>query len=58
VLTQREYLEIDLEIAERQLADVTAPSRQTEPTEAGRAYRKRLQQEIQELRERLASEEG
>jgi len=56
MLTQREELEHELSALERQLADITAPGRQTEPTEAGRAYRKRLEDDIAELRQRLASE--
>ncbi|MDF2751633.1 MAG: hypothetical protein K0S82_15 [Gaiellaceae bacterium] len=58
MLTQRDYLEIELQGLERRLADVTAPGRQVAPTEEGRAYREKLEDDIAELRERLASEGG
>lgn len=56
MLAQREYLEEDLRSARRSLAAVEAPSRQTDSTEEGRAYRQRLRDDIRELEERLASE--
>lgn len=57
-MTQREYMESELDALRRRFADVTTPQRQTAPTEEGRAYRSQLEADIRELEQRLASEEG
>jgi hypothetical protein len=57
-LSQRDYLEEELRSARWRLADVEAPSRQTKPTEEGRAFRQRLRDEIADLERRLASEDA
>lgn len=57
-VSEREYVESDLLSARRALADVTAPSRQTTPTEAGREYRRQLEDEITRLEARLRDLDG
>jgi len=47
----------ELERLERQLDDVTAPSRQVPPTPAGTFYLKMLREDIAELRKRVAVSE-
>ncbi len=57
-MTQREYMEFELNVLRRRLADVTAPGRQVTPSSAGQEYRRQLEADIRELETRLASEEG
>lgn len=56
--TQREYVELELQDARRQLANVTDPGRQVAPSPAGRDYRKRLEEDISELQKRLSDLEA
>jgi hypothetical protein len=56
VTTQREHMQIELDVLRRRLVDVSAPGRQVQPTDQGREYRHQLEEDIRELEERLASE--
>lgn len=57
MVTQREYVEIELAAAQRALANVTDSGRQVNPSSAGQKYREQLLRDIAHLEERLASEE-
>lgn len=52
-MNQREYVELELRVFKRRLADVEAPGRQVESTPAGREYRAQLRKDIAELEARL-----
>jgi hypothetical protein len=56
-ITQREYVEFELDVLRRRFADVTNPGRQVTPSASGQEYRRRLAADIRELETRLASEE-
>lgn len=58
MLTQREYDESELRELEWRLRDLEDPARQTTPSAAGREYRRKLKEDIDRLRARLASEDG
>jgi hypothetical protein len=57
-ISQREYVEFELDVLRRRLADVEDGTRQVPPTEDGQAYRARLREDIRELEELLANEDA
>lgn len=56
--TELDYVREELRSAERRLADVTDPGRQVIPSPDGQEFRRKLEADISELRERLSDMEA
>ena len=56
--TELDYVREELRSCQQRLADVTDPGRQVAPSSVGREFRRKLEEDIAALRQRLSDMEG